>query len=44
MGAARLGQAASDAVIVTARGPLTCADAVTWLVWPLEHCVRIEVI
>ena len=42
MGAGRLGQAASDAVIVTVRRPLTCADAVTWPVWPVEHCIRIE--
>jgi len=42
MGVARLGQAASDTVIVTARRPLTCADAITLLVWPLEHRVRIE--
>jgi hypothetical protein len=42
MGVARLGQAASDAVIVTVRRPLTCADAVTWAVGPVEHCVRIE--
>ena len=40
MGAARLGQAASDAVIVTVHRPLTCADAVTWPVWPVEHCIR----
>ena len=32
MGVARLGQAASDTVIVTARRPLTCADAITLLV------------
>ena len=43
MGAGRLGQAASDAVIVTVRRPLTCADAITWPVWPVEHCIRIEV-
>jgi len=43
MGAARLGQAASDAVIVTIRRSLTCADTVTWAVWPVAHCVRIEV-
>ena len=43
MGAGRLGQAASDAVIVTVRRLLTCADAVTWPVWPVEHCIRIEV-
>jgi hypothetical protein len=42
MGAGRLGQAASDAVIVTVRRSLTCADAVTWPVWPAEHCIRIE--
>jgi hypothetical protein len=42
MGAARLGQVASDAVIVSLRRPLTCAKAVTWPVWPVEHCVRIE--
>jgi hypothetical protein len=42
MGAGRLGQAASDAVIVTVRRPLTRADAVTWPVWPVEHCIRIE--
>src|SRR5215469_5694500 len=42
MGAARLGQAASDAVIVTARRSLTWAKAVTLAVWPVEHCVRIE--
>jgi len=42
MGAARLGQTASDAVSVTVRRSLTCADAVTWPVWPVEHCVRIE--
>ena len=42
MGAARLGQAASDAVIVTVRRPLTCADVVTWPVWPVAHCIRIE--
>ena len=30
MGAARLGQAASDAVIVTVHSSLTWADAVTW--------------
>jgi hypothetical protein len=44
MGAARLGQATSDAVIVTVRRPLTWANAVTWAVWPVAHCVRIEVI
>jgi hypothetical protein len=42
LGAGRLGQAASDAVIVTVRRPLTCADAVTWPVWPVEHSIRIE--
>ena len=42
MGAASFGQAASDAVIVARRRLLTCADAVTWPVWPVEHCVRIE--
>jgi hypothetical protein len=42
MGAARLGQATSDAVSVTLRRSLTCADTVTWPVWPVEHCVRIE--
>jgi hypothetical protein len=42
MGAARLGQAASDAVIVTLRRSLTWAKTVTWAVWPVEHCVRIE--
>jgi hypothetical protein len=42
MGAARLGQAASDAVSVPVRRSLTCADAVTRPVWPVEHCVRIE--
>jgi hypothetical protein len=35
MGAARLGQAASDAVIVTLCRPLTWAKAVTWAVWPV---------
>jgi hypothetical protein len=30
MGAARLGQAASDAVIVAVRRSLTWTDAVTW--------------
>jgi hypothetical protein len=35
MGAARLGQAASDAVIVTLCGPLTWAKTVTWAVWPV---------
>jgi hypothetical protein len=42
MGAARLGQAASDAVIVAVHRPLTCADAVTWPVCALARCVRIE--
>ena len=42
MGAARLGQAASDAVIVTLRRSPTCARTVTRVLWPLEHCVRIE--
>ena len=42
MGAARLGQAASDAVIVTLCRSLTCAKTVTRALWPLEHCVRIE--
>jgi hypothetical protein len=37
MGAARLGQAASDAVSVTVCRLLTCADAVTWPGWPVEH-------
>lgn len=44
MGAGRLGQAASDAVIVTVRRPLTWANAATWPVCPVAHCVRIEVI
>jgi hypothetical protein len=44
MGAAMLGQAASDAVIVTVRRLLTWANAVTWPVWPVAHLVRIEVI
>src|SRR5262245_64294368 len=39
MGAARLGQAASDAVIVTVRRPLTWAKAVTLAVWLAVHCV-----
>jgi hypothetical protein len=42
MGAGRLGQTASDAVIVTVRRPLTCADAATRPVWPVEHRIRIE--
>jgi hypothetical protein len=33
MGAARLGQAASDTVIVTLPRPLTWAKAVTWGAW-----------
>jgi len=37
MGAARLGKVASDAVSVTVGRPLTCADAVTRPVWPVEH-------
>lgn len=44
MGAARLGQAASDVVNVTVRRLLSCADAVTWPVWPVEHRVRIEAV
>ena len=36
------GQAASDAVIVTIRTPLTWANAVTWPVWTMERLVRIE--
>jgi len=35
MGAARLGQAASDTVIVAARRSLTWAKAVTLAVWPV---------
>jgi len=42
MGAGRLGQAASDAAIVTVRWLLSCADAVTWPVWPVGHRIRIE--
>ena len=42
MGAARLGQATSDAVSMTISRSLTWADAVTWPVCPVEHCVRIE--
>ncbi len=41
MGATKLGQAASDAVIGTLRRLLTCANAVTWAVWPVAHRVRI---
>jgi len=37
-----LSQAASDAVIVTVRRPLTCADAVTWPVRLTARLVRIE--
>ncbi|SRR6266516_5890598 len=44
MGAARLGQAVSDAVIVALCRPVTWADAVTWPVWPVARRVRIEVI
>jgi len=44
MGAGRLGQAASDAVIVTVRRSLTWGDGLTWPVWLVEHCVRIEVL
>jgi len=39
-----LGQAASDAVIVTVFRPLTWANAVTWPVWPVAHSVRIAVL
>ena len=42
MGAARLGQAASDAVIVSLRRSLTWANTVTWPVWLMAHSVRIE--
>jgi hypothetical protein len=42
IGAARLGQVASDAVSVTLRRSLTCADTITWPVWLVEHCVRGE--
>ena len=43
MGAAKLGQAASDALILTLRRSLTWADVVARPVLPVEHCVRIEV-
>jgi hypothetical protein len=42
MGAGRLGQAASDAVIVTVRRPLNWANAATWPAYWMAHCVRIE--
>jgi hypothetical protein len=42
MGAARLGQAASDTVIVTVRRSLTWANTVTRPVRPTAHSVRIE--
>jgi hypothetical protein len=42
MGAARLVQTTSDAVIVTVRRSLTWAEAVTLAVWPVAHRVRIE--
>ena len=44
MGAATLGQAASDAVIVFLRRPLTWASAVTWPFRLAARSVRIEVI
>ena len=44
MGAAMLGQAASDAVIVTQRRLLAWGDTVAWPVWPVAHSFRIEVL
>src|SRR6266487_2658373 len=37
-----LGQAASDAVILSSRRPLSWADIVDWPVWPTAHSVRDE--
>ena len=42
MGAASLGQATPRAVSLTMHRSLTCADTVTKLFSPVEHCVRIE--
>src|SRR6266536_3788149 len=42
MGAARLSQTFSDAVIVSVRRSLTCADALNRPVWLMAHSVRDE--
>jgi len=44
VGAARFGQAASGAAILSVCRPLNWANTVTWPVWLVAHRVRIEVI